>query len=462
MGIGPNMPKWPALKESLRGFSVVSIRMLQDLDRDGAKCPVRREMVPVRAGNNQWSFETKTTPLYGMLLQSMDNKLKALAEYKECESHLLLNEGTSSHMNTLVGTPHHITFLSIERLVYAVLLDQLVDGHLEFREEKFEHTYGKVEEYFASTSERFVGWVPLKNFTTDIDEVGVDSAVRIRRLPDEVIAELYTYGSSGSFGRIDEVLQWTHGIEVEYELPKIFGGIVEPAEKSLDPIRAAFERPVEDVIRSLRLIKRGVVGIGPKLMKPLTWSPDTGTILTYGYPADVPLRVAYTLFDKDISVLTRLLPLVKELDRQRFSFLELAIRRFNQSYGRVGLDDRLIDNMIAFEALYLNDADAQERGEMRFRLALRMALFLGEPKQRKSLFREIRAAYDMRSSIVHGDVYELPKIDGEVIPVEEFVARVEDYLRQSIIKFLKLAQGPSPKKKLVLWDDLLFPDALDS
>lgn len=95
---------------------------------------------------------------------------------------------------------------------------------------------------------------------------------------------------------------------------------------------------------------------------------------------------------------------------------------------------------------------------MRFRLALRAALFLREQNQRKSFYREIRAAYDMRSSIVHGDVYEPPKVDGAVIPVEEFVTRIENYPRESLIEFLKLAQGPNSKKKLVSWDDILFPD----
>ena len=146
-------------------------------------------------------------------------------------------------------------------------------------------------------------------------------------------------------------------------------------------------------------------------MKPQTWSPETGTLLYYGYP-DVPFRAPYALVQGDVASLVSLLPAVKALDRESFSFLELALRRFNQSYGRVGAEDRLIDYMIAFEALYLNDTGAQERGEMRFRLALRVAQFLRELNQQKSLYREMRAAYNMRSSIVHGDVYDPPKVDG--------------------------------------------------
>jgi hypothetical protein len=99
---------------------------------------------------------------------------------------------------------------------------------------------------------------------------------------------------------------------------------------------------------------------------------------------------------------------------------------------------------------------------MRFRLALRVAQFLREDNQRKSLYREMRTAYDMRSSIVHGDVYDTPKVDGVVIPIEEFISRIENYLRESLIKFLRLAQEPNPKRKLVSWEDLLFPGMLNN
>ena len=430
--------------------------MLQDLVRKGTTIPVHSETVPVRRGKNQWSSETKEFPLFGVLLMKLDKNLKALPEYQGCESIFLKEHEIALHMNQLVGTPHQSTFLSVERTLHAILLDQLNGDSLEFLEDRFDQTYEKVEEYFSSKIERFIGWVPLKNFSSDLDEIIIDPTLSIRRLPDAVIADFYGYGGSSSFGGTNEVLRWTHGIYVEYELPKIFGGVVESAGKSLEPLQARIDRPVEDVVRSLRLIKCGVVGIGPKLMKPQTWSPDTGTLLSYGYP-DVPFRAPYTLVQGDVASLLSLLPVVKALDRKGFSFLELALRRFDQSYGRVGVEDQLIDYMIAFEALYLNDAGAQERGEMRFRLALRVAQFLRELNQRKSLYREMRTAYDMRSSIVHGDVYDPPKVDGVVIPVEEYISRIENYLRESLIKFLRLAQEPNPKKKLVSWEDLLFP-----
>lgn len=456
-------PNWLALKDALQLFSRAAIKMVKDIVSRGAAIPVHSETVPVRNEHKQWTFETKETALVGTLLVTLGKNLKALPEYKRCESILLNDPQIASYVNQLMGTPHHPPF-SPERTLFAILVDQLVDGSLEFHEERFDQTYEKVQEYIFSKSERCVGWVPLKNFTSDLDEIIIiNPALSIRRLPDTVIKEFYLHGGSGSLGGTSEVLQWTHGIYAEYELPRIFGEIVEPSDKSLELLRARFERPVEDVIRALRLIKNGMVGIGPALMIPQTWSPDTGPILGYGNP-DVPFtfRGPYALVNGDVSLLLSLFLLVRSLDRNKFSFLELALRRFNQSYGRVGAEDRLIDYMIAFEALYLNDTDAQGRGEMRFRLALRVAQLLRkQDQQRRSLYREMRAAYDMRSSIVHGDRGDAPKVDGVVIPVEEFVSRVENYLRESLLKFLKKAQEPNAKKKLVSWEDLLFPHSLN-
>lgn len=279
----PKTTKWPALREGLRAFSSAAIRMFQELVSKGTIIPVHSETVPVRHGGNQWSFETKEFPIFGVLFMKFDKNLKALPEYQECESIFLQEQEIASHMNQLVGTPHQSTFLSVERTLYAILLDQLDGRSLEFREDKFGQTYEKIEEYFSSRMEKFVGWVPLKNFVSDLDEIIIEPGLAIGRLPDAVIADFYGYGGSGSFGGTNEVLRWTHGIRAEFELPKVFGGIAEPADKSLEPLQAKFDHPVEEVVRSLRLIKSGVVGIGPKLMKPQTWSPDTGTVLYYTY-----------------------------------------------------------------------------------------------------------------------------------------------------------------------------------
>ena len=54
----------------------------------------------------------------------------------------------------------------------------------------------------------------------------------------------------------------------------------------------------------------------------------------------------------------------------RFGF---SIHRFNIAFDRGLLADRVVDLVIAAESLFLGDLDVQDRGELRFRFALRAA-----------------------------------------------------------------------------------------
>src|SRR4249920_3857257 len=120
----PKTPKWPALREGLRAFSTAVMKVFQDLVSKGTTIPVHSETVPVRSGGNQWSFETKNFPLFALLFVKCDKNLKALAEYQVCESLFMKEQEIAVHMNQLVGTAHQSTFLSVERTLHAILLDQ--------------------------------------------------------------------------------------------------------------------------------------------------------------------------------------------------------------------------------------------------------------------------------------------------------------------------------------------------
>ncbi len=81
------------------------------------------------------------------------------------------------------------------------------------------------------------------------------------------------------------------------------------------------------------------------------------------------------------------------------------MRRFSYACERERDDDRIVDLMIAAESLFLSDSGGEkDRGEIRFRLALRSAYFVESPAYtRRQIFNHMKAAYDLRSAIVHGD-----------------------------------------------------------
>ena len=105
--------------------------------------------------------------------------------------------------------------------------------------------------------------------------------------------------------------------------------------------------------------------------------------------------------------------------------VQLAFSRFNSSYERHELADRLIDLVIALEALF-NDGDP---GSITFKVALRSACWLKPPgDERLSVFRAIKKAYDARSAAVHAR--------SGPHPTEEQLDALEATVRACLVKFL--------------------------
>lgn len=105
---------------------------------------------------------------------------------------------------------------------------------------------------------------------------------------------------------------------------------------------------------------------------------------------------------------------IPEIDEQRLranvtalqcanDHVRIAVERWMKSKGSGYPHDAHIDVRIALEALYLTDiGNEQDRGELRFRVALRGAWHLGDnPERRHEIFATLRKAYDSGSSVVH-------------------------------------------------------------
>ena len=99
-------------------------------------------------------------------------------------------------------------------------------------------------------------------------------------------------------------------------------------------------------------------------------------------------------------------------------------------------ENKMIDFLIAFEALCL-----PERDELTYRLANRVAILLGKEDAEAERTRKFMAkAYDLRSDIVHGKDVRPIKIEGKTIELNNFVQRVEGYLRESLKSFIALSK----------------------
>ena len=83
--------------------------------------------------------------------------------------------------------------------------------------------------------------------------------------------------------------------------------------------------------------------------------------------------------------------------------VRVAVERWMKSKAGGYAHDAHIDTRIALETLYLTDTgDERDRGELRFRVALRGAWHSGDdPECRREIFATLRKAYDRGSIVVH-------------------------------------------------------------
>ena len=123
---------------------------------------------------------------------------------------------------------------------------------------------------------------------------------------------------------------------------------------------------------------------------------------------------------------------LQTLAKPSFNSVRTATSRWMKSKGSWdGLVDQFVDLRMALEALYLRDFANEYSQEMRFRLALFGAWFLGNDFQdRQRIRKTLRDAYDRASGAVHtGDVD--PTAENRTLLVE-----AQSLCRQGILKLL--------------------------
>lgn len=133
----------------------------------------------------------------------------------------------------------------------------------------------------------------------------------------------------------------------------------------------------------------------------------------------------------------------------RFTFLDLALRRFVEGTRKVRYDDRLIDFSIAAESLFLVGMEV----ELSNRLSQRAAVWLGgQPEQRDQHWADFREIYAARSKLVHGEQWR-PKPSQRELRVLAGVAG--ELLRQSLrraVDWCAAGHCLEPAKGLLDWD----------
>ena len=310
-------------------------------------------------------------------------------------------------------------------------------GGFNYDENTFNDLYRELEEYIYTEGREIIVVAPLLNFELKgIEKIDLGDFI-IRKISEDEFKMLLSQNALGEihslypYGGIFETI-WC--IELKVKCPS------KRRSEDLTPY-------IEKVITTLRLFKKGSIHYSAILDYPKVWKNHWGVSSHGGGEIYGP---RYELTDKDIESLKAFWNKFKSLNTQNYPFLDVAIRRFNFSYERRLPEDKLIDYITAFEALYLKGVEK----ELSYRLALRCACFLGKDgEERRKIFEILKSAYDARSKIVHGEPIEsksfkklLNKLN---LNLPELSMQVEEYLRESIKTFLHFLQKSESHDEII-------------
>jgi hypothetical protein len=347
------------------------------------------------------------------------------------------DQKVARHLDTMVGHSGASMRLDIPHCLRAFVGTLLREQQsLEFSERSFASTYAALEEYFYSDSVRLRFVAPLPDFQMEADAIRLGDEFRIARL-----------STCERQAALDEAQRLPHGvgirdmsygfeqfaIETIVDTPKIFGPRTERSA-ILRPSQVAPER-IEEAISALRLFKTGGVRYTVIRQRSIGWNPGVGAMTQWGFTGHV-FGPPYTLNATEVDEFRAFWPSYRRARERTRRRLDLALRRLNFAYDRWRPEDRLVDYMIGLEALLTK---GEERGDLAYRLALRGSRMLGnDADSRSAVHLRLKAAYEIRSAIVHGSQIRDPvPVGGDRVAFAELVENVAEYLRRAIKELME-------------------------
>ena len=198
-------------------------------------------------------------------------------------------------------------------------------------------------------------------------------------------------------------------------------------------------KDVQDIITGLRLLKEGLIGARsvlffkhPRRKNNQPTASDMGDFY-FVYPDG-----RYEFLDTDIKALIEIVKHLKKVQKKHDKYLNIALRRFNLSYTRTLPEDRLIDLTISLESTVLAD----ERDELKYRLALRGSFLLRNIRTPEETNNILKKMYDIRSAVVHNGstISDFVKKKGKIAQLyndKEFLYIAENVTREILREYVQ-------------------------
>jgi len=411
--------------ETSRSFVIAAINLLIMCLQKGEKIPclMNEKFEIEKDGTCKTTYEQQ--PLFVAPLYKHRKELETLPEYQVCMKAMASDPAITRHLNVLVGFYNSQFRRTPEEYLEYLILRQfpINTESIEFNPTLFDNAYEILERFFYKDNFIFRAMSPLHNFTAEDERIDLDDNLCIRKITIDEQEQLLSEFKWSSVIPHFEALDLKHAIELEYQTKKI---MEDAPREPLQAIDQSVKETIRKLATALRLFKTGLVGYNMVRTVSALELPLPAGMTSFASPYKPFLGEKYTLTKLEANEFKKFWERMNKIDVNAFPQLSIALSRFNYAYERDKLEDKLIDFMVAFEALFFKEG---ESGEFRHKLSVRVSRFLErEYEQRRLTAERMNDFYDRRSKVVHGEKVELR---------DDFVKTVEDHLRKSIKLFLE-------------------------
>lgn len=376
-------------------------------------------------------------PSFEGLIHQYKNELTNLKEFHSCMDAINRDSTINNDIEKkdflvefLIKLARQNEYCEISITNFFDELEKRRNDLFKFRIEEFNKIYGIFEKYLYSNRQYFA-LSPLIGFELETDELDFGNYLKIKRMSNGELIELW-YDHYSLLESIDSMDFMNIRFCIVAELKT----------------QAYNESDFDSIIASLRLWKKGRIGKN-KIYVMSKWNPQGGMIA----------RTLETLHggnylvlkSSEVSEFKEFFVKVNNLKISQYSYLKIAINRFNYAFEKGRQVDKLIDYVMSFEALFSEGAE-----DLSYKIPLRVARLLEvDFVQRKRIYKILRRAYSTRSVIVHGEetVGKINVIfdenNREKYSFHDFNLIIEEYLRRSIKEFIMLIMDGKDKNKIL-------------
>lgn len=360
-------------------------------------------------------------------------------------------------LDKVVGSPLSASRVDVDGLERGLLWSVFrAAGSLRYAAKAFEVGYDDWLAAALAREVRLTVLVPLSAITV-VGEIDLGDGITIGQLSDEEVESLLgarLVPDVFGFGNFVNVLSRA-ALRTELAMERtVRTGTDEDGLRAMEHQTRASDTLLE-VIEALRVYKKGRVGHTGVAMRSRDGHLWTVPVSSGAARAPGPAMIIDAASEgKDI------VRFWKHFRTARCTrAIDAAVRRFSYAGDRTRRDDQIVDLVAALEALLLSEID--NRTELKFRTSLRGALFIeGVGLTRRDVQKQLRRAYNVRSSVAHGDDArkgDLKSATDEQLTLDQFVAETEDLVRVAVRRAIDCVGSGAPWPPD--WDALVVGEA---